>query len=215
MYRNFIKPILDSIFALMVFPFLLLLILIVGILIKLEDGGSVFYKAKRLGKNGKPFKMLKFRSMKENAPDIRNADGTTYSSPEDPRLTKIGKILRETSIDELPQFINVLLGQMSVLGPRPDPVEWYEKFSEETRKKYSVKPGVSGYSQAYYRNTLPLDEKNKNEVYYAENITFWFDIKIFFKTLERVLKRGNVYREDVPVANVSVSKNDATAMKEK
>lgn len=195
MYRNFIKPILDYIFSLMVLPFLLLIIFVVGILIKIEDGGSVFYGAERLGKNGKPFKMFKFRSMKENAPDIRNPDGTTYSSPDDPRLTKIGKILRETSIDELPQFLNVLLGQMSVLGPRPDPIEWFDRSSDEIKKKYSVKPGVSGYSQAYYRNTLPLDEKNINEVYYAEHISFWFDIRIFFKTLERVLKRRDVYRE--------------------
>ncbi|NLD46933.1 MAG: sugar transferase, partial [Clostridiaceae bacterium] len=184
---------------------------------KLEDGGSVFYKAKRLGKNGKPFKMLKFRSMKENAPDIRNADGTTYSSPDDPRLTKIGKVLRETSIDELPQFLNVLIGQMSVLGPRPDPIEWFDKSSEEAKKKYLVKPGVSGYSQAYFRNTLPLEEKNKNEVYYLEHISFWFDIKIFFKTIERVLKRGDVYREDLSIVNVNVPNktNEATVTEEK
>lgn len=203
MYRNFLKPILDFIFALTVFPFLLLIILTVGILIKLEDGGKAFYKAERLGKNGNTFNMLKFRSMKENAPDIRNADGTTFSSADDPRLTKIGKRLRETSIDELPQFLNVLLGQMSILGPRPDPIEWFDKSSDETKKKYSVKPGISGYSQAYYRNTLPLDEKNKNEVYYAENISFCFDVKIFFKTIARVLKCGDVYREEAPVVNVS------------
>lgn len=204
MYRNFIKPILDYIFSLMVFPFLLLIIFVVGILIKVEDGGSIFYIAERLGRNGKPFKMLKFRSMKENAPDIRNPDGTTFSSPDDPRLTKIGKILRETSIDELPQFLNVLLGQMSVLGPRPDPIEWFDKSSDEIKKKYSVKPGVSGYSQAYHRNILPLEEKNKNEVFYAEHISFWFDTKILFKTIERVIRRGNVYRELESEEDISI-----------
>ena len=208
MYLRFVKPILDFIFSLMILPFLLLIVFAVGILIKIEDGGPIFYKAERLGKNGKPFKMLKFRSMKKNAPDIRNADGTTYSSPDDPRLTKIGKVLRETSIDELPQFLNVLFGQMSVLGPRPDPIEWFYKSSEEVKKKYSVKPGVSGYSQAYFRNTLPLEEKNKNEVFYTKHISFWFDLKIFFKTIERVLKRGDVYREDLSIVNVNVPTND-------
>lgn len=196
MYIRVVKPIFDYAFAFVCCILLMPITLFVALFIKLDDGGPVFFVSKRLGKNGKPFGMLKFRSMKVNSTDIRNADGTTFSSRDDTRLTKAGKVLRETSIDELPQFFNVLLGQMSVLGPRPDPIEWFEKLPEDMRVKYSVKPGISGYSQAYYRNTLPLDDKNRNEVFYAQNMSFTLDTKIFFVTLARLFGRSGVYRAD-------------------
>ena len=196
MYLKFFKPMMDFLFALVVLPFLILLFIIFGILIKIEDGGSIFYTALRLGKNGKPFKMYKLRSMKMNSQDLRNLDGTTFSSINDTRLTRIGKFIRSTSIDELPQFINVLFFQMSLLGPRPDPIEWYDKVDEHARKKYSIKPGISGYTQAYFRNTLTLEKKNQSELYYVKNVSFLLDIKIFFKTIYRVLKKEAVYRND-------------------
>ena len=140
--------------------------------------------------------------------DIRNDDGTTFSSPDDPRLTVIGKKLRETSIDELPQFINVLKGQMSILGPRPDPPEWYEINSGEMRKKYTVKPGISGYTQAYYRNSLPLEEKNKSDLYYAENVSFLLDVKVFFKTIKTILSHSDVYRNE-EVVDFAANENKA------
>jgi len=121
MYKHFFKGLFDFILSLIAFPFLILIIFIVGIMIKIDDGGPIFYTAKRIGKNGKLFKMVKFRSMKVNAPDIRLADGSTYNGEDDPRVTKIGKILRKTSIDELPQILNVLTFKMSFIGPRPDP----------------------------------------------------------------------------------------------
>ena len=196
MYAKFIKRFLDIFVSFFACLALVPICAIVGILIKKDDGGAVFYRAKRLGVNGKVFAMYKFRSMKENAPDIRNEDGTTYSAADDPRLTKIGKKLRETSVDELPQFINVLKGEMSILGPRPDPPEWYEINSGEMRVKYTVKPGISGYTQAYYRNTLPLDEKNKCDVYYAKNISFRLDVKIFFQTIKTILSHSDIYRNE-------------------
>lgn len=196
MYAKFFKRLIDIFISFFACIALLPIYVIVGILIKKDDGGAVFYKAKRLGVNGKVFDMYKFRSMKENAPDIRNEDGTTYSAADDPRLTKIGKKLRETSIDELPQFINVLKGEMSMLGPRPDPPEWYEINSGEMRVKYTVKPGISGYTQAYYRNTLPLDEKNKSDLYYAKNISFKLDVKIFFRTIKTILSHSDIYRNE-------------------
>ncbi|PKK98003.1 MAG: sugar transferase [Tenericutes bacterium HGW-Tenericutes-2] len=196
MYVNIIKPLFDFVFTLLILPFLIIILIIFGILIKLEDGGSIFYTSLRLGKNGKPFKMYKLRSMKVNSVDLRNLDGTTYSSVNDDRLTKIGKFIRTTSIDELPQFINVLFFKMSVLGPRPDPIEWYEKLDVKTREKYSIKPGISGYTQAYFRNTLPLEKKNQYELFYAKNINILMDIKIFFRTIYRVLKKESVYRND-------------------
>lgn len=196
MYVKFFKRVLDVFISFFVCIALVPICAIIGILIKKDDGGSVFYKAQRLGVNGKVFKMYKFRSMKENAPDIRNEDGTTYSAEDDPRLTKIGKKLRETSIDELPQFFNVLKGEMSILGPRPDPPEWYEINSGDMRVKYTVKPGISGYTQAYYRNTLPLDEKNKCDVYYAENVSFKLDVKVFFQTIKTILSHSDIYRNE-------------------
>ena len=203
MYAKIFKRLIDIFISFFACLALVPICAIVAILIKKDDGGAVFYKAKRLGKDGKVFNMYKFRSMKENAPDIRNEDGTTYSAEDDPRLTKIGKKLRETSIDELPQFINVLKGQMSILGPRPDPPEWYEINSGEVRVKYSVKPGISGYTQAYHRNTLPLDEKNKSDVYYAENISFKLDVKIFFQTIKTILSHSDIYRNEESVKSVA------------
>ena len=139
--------------------------------------------------------MYKFRSMYVNSPDIRNSDGSTYNGEDDPRVTKVGKFLRRTSIDEIPQFLNVFLGSMSLIGPRPDPLSDMEIYSEEQKKKLLVKPGITGYNQAYFRNSIMQDEKFENDVYYAKNITFWLDVKIFFKTVFTVLKRENVYSE--------------------
>ncbi len=196
MYRKFFKRLIDIFVSFFMCILLVPVYIIVAVLIKKEDGGAVIYKAQRLGVDGKIFSMYKFRSMKENAPDIRNEDGTTYSAADDPRLTVIGKKLRETSIDELPQFLNVLKGEMSILGPRPDPPEWYDINKGELRKKYSVKPGISGYAQAYYRNTLPLPEKNMKDVYYAENVSFMLDMKIFFRTILTVVSHKDIYRNE-------------------
>lgn len=115
-YKKFGKRILDILLSVLLLPLLLLVAIPVGIAIKLDDGGTIFFKGKRLGKNMKIFKMYKFRTMKENAPDIRNKDGSTYNSEKDPRLTKIGGFLRKTSIDELPQILNVLEGDSGIIG---------------------------------------------------------------------------------------------------
>lgn len=208
MYVKIFKRLIDIFISFFVCIALVPICAIIGILIKKDDGGSVFYKAERLGVNGKVFKMYKFRSMKENAPDIRNEDGTTYSAEDDPRLTKIGKKLRETSIDELPQFFNVLKGEMSILGPRPDPPEWYEINSGDMRVKYTVKPGISGYTQAYYRNTLPLDEKNKCDVYYAKNVSFKLDVKVFFQTIKTILSHSDIYRNEDSLKSLEESNEE-------
>lgn len=129
-------------------------------MIVLEDKGSIFYVAQRLGKNGKTYNMYKFRSMKVNAPDLRNEDGTTYNSEDDPRVTRVGKILRKTSLDETPQLLNVLIGNMSFIGPRPDlPGADREVYRKGDEVKLEVNPGLTGYSQAYYRNSSTLDQR--------------------------------------------------------
>ena len=155
----------------------------------------MFYNANRLGKNGKIFKMYKFRTMKENCEDIRNEDGSTYNGRDDPRLTKIGKIIRKTSIDEMPQIINVLKGDMSFIGPRPDLPEHISKYEDKEKRKLEASPGITGYNQAYFRNSIEWKDRIKNDIYYIDNLSFKLDLKIFFKTLKTILKEENVYIE--------------------
>lgn len=143
MYRYLIKRFLDIILAIILIPLLVVIVILIGPLINLEDGGRIFYISKRLGKSGKVFEMYKFRTMKENSRDIRNADGSTFNSQNDPRVTKIGRILRRTSIDELPQIINVLKGDMSFIGPRPDLPEHIMLYTKEEKRKLKVKPGIT------------------------------------------------------------------------
>lgn len=192
MYIHFLKRVFDLLWALIALPFVLLIIFLVAPFIYFEDKGPIFYAGKRIGYKGKPFGMLKFRSMKVNAPDIRLEDGSTFNGDEDPRVTKVGKFLRKTSLDEIPQFLNVLVGQMSLIGIRPDPLDWLEKYNEHEKVILTVKPGITGYNQAYFRNSVDGLVKLKNDVYYAEHISFWLDVKIFFKTIKTVLFRENI-----------------------
>ncbi len=192
MYLHFLKRFLDFLISLMVLPFVILVVVIIAPFIWFDDKGPIFYAGKRIGYKGKPFRMLKFRSMKVNAPDIRLADGSTYNGDDDPRVTKVGRFLRKTSLDEIPQLLNVLVGQMSLIGIRPDPLDWLEKYNEHERIILTVKPGITGYNQAYFRNSADGDLKLKNDVYYAEHISFWLDVRIFFKTIKTVLFRENI-----------------------
>jgi undecaprenyl phosphate N,N'-diacetylbacillosamine 1-phosphate transferase len=194
MYKHFLKRIIDIIFALISLPILLIIFFFIGPIIYLTDRDSIFYVSERIGKNGKLFKMYKFRTMKVNAPDIRLADGSTYNSENDPRVTEIGKFLRKTSIDEVPQILNVLFGHMSFIGPRPDPPDWLERYPENVKIFLSVKPGITGYNQAYFRNSTNGKEKMKNDVLYAIQCSFIFDLKILLKTIAVVLKKENTYK---------------------
>lgn len=164
-------------------------------MIYLEDHGPIFYNGKRLGLNGKPFKMFKFRSMRVNAPDIRLEDGSTYNGDDDPRVTKVGRFIRKTSIDELPQLFNVLIGDMSWVGIRPDPLDWLDKYTVAEQIILTVKPGITGYNQAYYRNSADSELKLKNDVYYAKNISFALDAKCFLKTFKTVICRENINKQ--------------------
>lgn len=193
MYRRKIKRILDILISIIVCPIVVIVGIPVAIAIKLEDGGKIFYNAPRYGKNMKKFKMFKFRSMKENAPDIRNADGTTFNSANDDRQTKVGKFIRKTSIDELPQSFNVLLGDMSWVGPRPSPMGNEATYTDFIKKKFKVKPGITGLNQALVRNSGTIEERYKNDVYYAEHVSFKLDAKIVALTIKSVLGRKNIY----------------------
>lgn len=196
MYRKYFKRVFDFIFALLLMPVVLLVIVIFGSLIKLEDRGSVFYFGERLGKNGEPFKMYKLRSMKVNAPDIRKEDGSTYNSADDLRLTIVGKFIRKTSVDEIPQIINVLVGDMSFVGPRPDLVDQKSMYVGDEIRKLAAVPGITGYNQAYFRNSIPVKERFKNDIYYVDNISLLFDLKIVVKTFTAIFLRENVFIND-------------------
>jgi undecaprenyl phosphate N,N'-diacetylbacillosamine 1-phosphate transferase len=193
MYKNFFKRVFDFILALIALPFWFIILLIIGPIIYFQDKGSIFYNAPRLGKDGKVFKMYKFRSMKINAPDLRNKDGSTFNAEDDPRLTKIGRFIRKTSLDETPQLLNIIKGDMSIIGPRPDLPEHRELYEGNEERKLEIWPGVTGYNQAYFRNTVPWKERIQNDIYYIDHLSWGLDIKIFFKTAISVLKREDVF----------------------
>jgi len=195
-YNRYIKRALDLLVCIIAMPFLLLALIPIAIAIKIEDRGPIFYCADRLGRNAKTFKMYKFRSMKVNAPDIRNEDGTTYNSKDDPRITKVGRFIRETSLDELPQVFNIIKGDMSLIGPRPGLPDMLSLYASEEMPKLSVRPGITGYTQAYYRNSMPGKEKRLKDAWYAQNISFKLDIKIFIRTIMTVVKKEGLYTND-------------------
>lgn len=198
MYNSFLKRVLDFIGALVIFPLVLLVIIVFAPIIWITDKGPVFYNAERAGKNYKPFKMFKLRSMYVNSPNWKNPDGSTFNSDNDPRVTPIGKFLRKTSLDEFPQFLNVLLGHMSFVGPRPKAYSSgsskrdLKDLDEIHQKSYTVRPGVTGYAQAFFRNSISNEEKFKWDAYYAEHVTFALDIKIIWQTVLSVLERKNI-----------------------
>ena len=194
----------SALFALIVLSPIFLLTAI-GILI--SDWGPIFYKADRIGKGNKPFKMYKLRSMKVNAPDIRLSDGSTYNGEDDPRVTKFGRFARKTSIDELPQIINILKGDMSFIGPRPDTLIGLDDYSDDEMKILTVRPGITGYNQAVNRNAVLTKEKHKNDIYYVEHLSIGFDIKIIFMTLATVLGRKNINREDINIEDTYILEN--------
>ena len=193
LYRKYIKRLLDIIMSIIALPFIVIIGIPIAIAIKAEDGGSVFFRGPRYGKDMKIFSMYKFRSMKMNAADIRNPDGTTYNSASDNRQTKVGRLLRKLSLDGLPQFINVLIGDMSFIGPRPSPMGNEATYSQEVMKKFKVRPGITGYNQVLLRNSASLEERYINDVFYADNINFLLDIKIIALTIKSVILRRNIY----------------------
>ncbi|MBN2730664.1 MAG: sugar transferase [Bacteroidales bacterium] len=195
MCYKLIKRIFDVIIGLIALPFVVIVIICCAPMIYLHDRGPIFYNATRAGKQYRPFTMFKLRTMYINSPDIKNPDGSTYNSDKDPRVTPVGAFLRKTSLDEIPQFLNVLLGSMSFIGPRPK--LYFENYSldrmtEDYRRSYSVKPGITGFAQAFYRNSITQDEKFHWDAFYANNISFRMDLKIVLQTIKSVIARENI-----------------------
>jgi undecaprenyl phosphate N,N'-diacetylbacillosamine 1-phosphate transferase len=194
MYELFVKRLLDILFSILLLPIFLVSLLVIAPAIYLSDKGPVFYSSVRRGKNGKRFVMYKYRSMKANALMIKNPDGSTFCSEDDQRITRIGRFLRKSSLDELPQIINILRGDMSFIGPRPNLAnKEYDELNDIRKKGVSVRPGITGYSQAYFRNSIPSKQKFENDCYYVDNMSFRFDCKILLKTLSTVLRGRNIY----------------------
>ena len=192
-YVVVVKRIFDIIIGICALPFLVIITAFVGLAIKIEDGGPIFYKAQRIGKNSKIFSMYKFRSMIVDAPNWTNADGSSYNSANDTRVTKVGQFIRITSIDEIPQFFNILIGNMTFIGPRASGADALDTYLDDEIAKMDVKPGITGYTQAYFRNSLGVREKRLYDAWYAHNVSLSLDIKIFFKTILTVLTFKNVY----------------------
>jgi undecaprenyl phosphate N,N'-diacetylbacillosamine 1-phosphate transferase len=184
--------ILLSVVALIIFGPLLIF---VAILIKISSPGPVFFRQSRLGLKGAPFLIYKFRSMIINAPDLRNEDGSAFTSEEDPRVTKIGRFIRKTSIDEIPQCINVLLGHMSIVGPRPDQENQLQYYSKKEIKKLNVKPGMTGLAQISGRNTISWEDRKKLDIEYVDRQSFFYDLSIVLKTFPYVLLRKGINTE--------------------
>lgn len=193
MYEKFIKRLIDILVCFVFLPVFFVLFLIIGVAIKIEDKGPIFYKAERIGKNSKKLIMYKFRSMNVDAVDLRNPDGSTFNSATDSRVTKVGKFIRVTSLDEIPQILNVIKGEMSLIGPRASSYDALSTYKKDEIDKMNVLPGITGYTQAYFRNGISVREKRLKDAWYANNVSFSLDLKIFIKTIATVLKRANVY----------------------
>lgn len=193
MYGKYFKRLLDIVVSICALPFVLLAVLVMAPVIWLMDHGPVFYNAPRMGLGGRHFKMYKLRSMYVHAPDLRNPDGSTFNATDDPRVTAVGRFMRETSIDELPQIFNVLKGDMSIVGPRPTLPSEPNGDERVFHKRLSVRPGITGYSQAYYRNAIGQDEKFALDCEYVDRLSFLFDMKILVRTVTSMLHRENIY----------------------
>ena len=185
MYKNVIKRVCDLILALLLLVLAFIPMIIVAICIKIEDGGPIIYKSKRVGKNCKVFNVYKFRSMKVDRQELHS------NLSHEQMVTKVGKVIRKTSLDELPQLINILKGEMSFIGPRPWIPEYYEWFTDEQKRRSNVLPGISGLAQVKGRNGISIFKTIEYDLYYVEHISMWLDIKIVFETIVQVFKKTN------------------------
>lgn len=206
MYKHFFKRFFDIVFAILALILTSPIMLITAIAIKIESKGPVIFVQKRVGKNGKVYDMYKFRSMCVGA---EQQEGGVFCTKGDARVTKVGRFIRATSIDELPQAVNILKGEMSIIGPRPVltyyPKNW-EDYTEEELKRFEVLPGITGWAAVHGRKTNTVEARFAYDNYYVENLSLWLDIKIFFMTIKAVFtNEGN---EDDGSAEVKKSESE-------
>lgn len=208
-YAKYIKRILDIICALAAMIVFCWLYAIVAILVRMKLGSPVIYKTERIGKDKKPFMLYKFRSMT----DARDENGKLL--PDTERLTKFGRILRATSLDELPEAWCILKGDMSVVGPRPLPTVYLPYYTEEERHRHDVRPGLSGWAQVNGRNAMSWDRKFQYDVEYVENVSFVKDVKIVFLTVEKVLMHEGIGQGEEHPGNLYDVRSTVQSGKEK
>jgi lipopolysaccharide/colanic/teichoic acid biosynthesis glycosyltransferase len=186
-YSRFFKRPIDFLLSLMALTILSPLLLVVTLWLHFANkGGGSFFLQERPGKDACIFRVIKFKTMT----DERDAEGRLL--PDDKRLTRVGRFVRSTSIDELPQLINVLKGDMSLIGPRPLLVQYLPLYSAEQARRHEVRPGITGWAQVNGRNSLRLSEKFKRDVWYVGHVSLWLDIKIIFMTIKNVLCREDI-----------------------
>ncbi len=192
MYRV-IKRIIDCILAIIILIIFAIPMLIIAIAIKFEDGGPIIYKSKRVGKKLKKFNVYKFRSMKIEREELKS------NLSHEQMVTKVGKFIRKTSLDELPQLFNILKGEMSFIGPRPWIPEYYEWFTDEQKKRADVLPGISGLAQVKGRNGINIFRKIDYDLIYVHNISFKFDVKIVLETIKTVFSKADAEISEVGI----------------
>lgn len=193
--NKFLKAFFDFFAALLGLTLISPLLLIIAVSIKLTSKGSVFFLQERLGKNGKPFKIIKFRTMVVGAEKI--GDGLKVTSEKDVRITKVGRLLRQYSLDELPQLFNVLVGHMSLVGPRPPvtyfPYNGYDNYPDWAKKRFSMRPGITGLAQVSVRNSVSWDERIQIDNVYIDRFNIWMDLKIILMTVLKVFNEKDLY----------------------
>ena len=190
MYKHFFKRVIDFTIVLMALLVIWPVLLVITVWLHFANkGAGAFFTQERPGKDGKIFKVIKFKSMT----DERDADGNLL--PDAQRLTKVGSFVRKTSIDELPQLINVLKGDMALIGPRPLLVQYLPLYSQEQARRHEVRPGITGWAQCNGRNAISWTKKFELDVWYVDNCTLWTDIKVIFITIMKVLKRADISQE--------------------
>lgn len=190
MYKHFFKRVLSFLFAVIGLVLVGWLIVLVAIFLHFANkGAGAFFTQERPGKGGKIYKVIKFKTMT----DERDENGKLLD--DEFRLTPIGKVVRSLSIDELPQLINILKGDMSFIGPRPLLVKYLSLYSPEQMRRHDVRPGISGWAQVNGRNTISFTKQFEYDVYYVDHLTFWLDVKIFFMTIVKVFKREGISEE--------------------
>jgi undecaprenyl phosphate N,N'-diacetylbacillosamine 1-phosphate transferase len=205
MYKGIMKPVIDFTIAFIAGLILLPVFLIISLAVRIDSAGPVFFRQKRIGRYGKVFEIIKFRSM---VTDQSKYKKTTEIYSDDPRITKVGQFIRKTSLDELPQLINILKGEMSFIGPRPPLPHFprtYEEYSETDKQRFMVKPGISGLAQVRCREIHDWDINIPIDVEYVNNYSFLYDMKLFLLSFLAFFRTGNVYRKE-PSSKTPVKK---------
>jgi undecaprenyl phosphate N,N'-diacetylbacillosamine 1-phosphate transferase len=173
-------------------------LLLCALAVRRSSPGPILFRQRRLGLHAHTFTLLKFRSMIQDAPDLRNRDGSAYTGVDDRRVTPVGRILRKSSLDELPQLFNVLRGEMSLVGPRPDQADQIVFYTRTEKRKLNVRPGITGLAQIGGRNNISWERRKALDVEYADRRSFWLDLSILARTIPYVLLRKDVHTDDRP-----------------